>query len=239
MGLESDYIVNLINDLIDKRLNESVHIAIGTVTEYDPDLYLVKVLLAYEQVETPFIRLGGSATGNAFGDKNPPAIGDEVIVAFYSGTVETGIVISRLYSDPTDPPPVGDPADRILRHSTGSQITFKANGAISLAAAAQTSVLVNPDGSFAVSNGQASMKINPDNSLELSNAVTSIKITEVGKVSISNGVVELLGILDQLLAALTTPANVLVDKGTGIGGFNTVAVLALNVIKAELATLKV
>lgn len=223
MAFEQDYFVNLINSLIDKKLAESIHIAIGTISDYDPDLYLAKVFLQYEQVETPFVRLGGAATGNAFGDKTPPSIGDEVIVAFYGGTVETAVIISRLYSDPSDPPPIADPGDRIIRWMTGAQIAFKTSGGLE----------------FSVSNGSARMKINPDNSMELSNDTTKILLSATGKVSLSNSTAELLDLVNQLLTQLLTASNIVAPPPSGLGTFSPSVLTQLTLIQTKLNTLKV
>ena len=239
MAIAPSYLINLITDIIDKKLAEGINIAIGTITAYDPDTYTAKVFLQYEQVETDFIRIGGGAAGNGYGDKVPVAINDEVIVAFYSGTAETGLLISRIYSDPTDPPPTtADPADRVIQHSTGSKVTFSANGDVSLAASAKTTAKLGQDGSFAVSNGNGAVKINTDNSIEISNDQTKILLSHDGKISLSNSTVELLDLIDQLLTQLTTASNILVAYPSGIGSFSPAVLPLITQIKTQLATLK-
>lgn len=237
MPTEKDFIVNIINEMIDQRLAAQIHIAIGQVVDYDPTLYLAKVFLAYEQLETPWIRIGGVASGNLFGDKNPPQINDEVIVAFYGGTVETGVIISRIYSDPTDaPPPAGD-ADRVMRHLSGSQISFKESGTIEVKASEKTVLTLNSDGSFAVSNPSAQVKINADNSIELSNSNTKILLNN-GKISLSNNTTELLALISNLLDELTTPGNITVVIPSGVGTFSAPIFAAIQNIKVLLQTLK-
>lgn len=106
---------------------------IGLVSSYDPATYAVKVRLMPEDVETGWCPLGTIRAGNGFGFYCPPAIGDQAVVIFQEGAVESGVVISMLYSDADRPLPV--PAGEIwAAHEGGASLKFKADGVVELVA---------------------------------------------------------------------------------------------------------
>lgn len=180
------YLVNLIEQIIDRKLAESTWLAIGVVTAYDNVKYLAKVQLSYEQVETPFIRIGGPYIGNGFGDKAPLAIGDEVIVAFYNATMESGVVMTRLYTDPSDLPPSTSEGERLLKHSTGSLIRFTAPGGVEVLNKDKAFLKLNADNSAEMANDQGKVRLEANGKAELSNAQGKFVVDEQGRIEASN-----------------------------------------------------
>lgn len=82
---------------------------LGTISSYNPDNYTVKVKLQPEGTETGWLPLTSPWVGNGWGMFAPPAMGDQVEVAFDGGDAEVGLANNRLYSD----------ADRPLRVEAG------------------------------------------------------------------------------------------------------------------------
>lgn len=258
MSIPQNYLVNLIEQIVDRKLASSVWLAIGVVSAYDNTKYLAKVQLSYEQVETPFIRIGMTAAGNTFGDKVPLAVGDEVVVAFYNATMESGVVAFRLYTDPSDLPPTTAAGERLMQHSSGSKIRFTTTGGVEVFNKDKAHVKVNADNSVEVANDKAKVSLAADGALEVSNAKgdlkiassgavelgnssISLKMTDSGKVTLGGTTVELLALFELLITTLNgssvPPVIPLVTPGvTGI--MSPAMVTALNVIKTKLNTIK-
>lgn len=84
----------------------------GIVTSYDPDKHLGKVTLMPEGQETGWLPIETSAIGNGYGmamglqPGDGKKSGDQVIVRFHGGDLESGKIVQRVHSDGDKPPKV-------------------------------------------------------------------------------------------------------------------------------------
>lgn len=84
----------------------------GMVTSYDPQKYLAKVMLQPEGQETGWLPIETGHIGSDFGfaigltPGDGKTSGDQVIVRFQEGDLESGKVVQRVHSDEDSPPPV-------------------------------------------------------------------------------------------------------------------------------------
>src|SRR5258708_1754183 len=123
--MKQDYLINIIDALIDEKLSKLASFSIGIVTDVDPIKYLAKVQLHFEQIETSFLRIASNYVGANFGERTPINVGDEVTVAFYNTDYTSGIIIGRLYNDPQNLPFVTAQNDWLIQHRNGAKLTVK------------------------------------------------------------------------------------------------------------------
>jgi phage baseplate assembly protein V len=105
----------------------------GTVTDYDPAAYSVKVMLQPEGIETGWLPIVTAMAGNGFGVYFGPANGDQAVVSFLEGDREVGWCTGFLPSDVDAPPTV--PAGEIhVIHKAGAFVKFLTDGTVSIEA---------------------------------------------------------------------------------------------------------
>lgn len=111
---------NLVYSLIEKYNNggsaglghPKSHEQHGIVTSYDPDKHLGKVTLMPEGQETGWLPIETSSIGNGYGiavglqPGDGKKSGDQVIVRFQEGDLESGKIVQRVHSDGDKPPKV-------------------------------------------------------------------------------------------------------------------------------------
>ncbi len=92
--------------------NVRAHERHGNVTSYDPDKHLGKVMLMPEGQETGWLSIETGAIGNGYGiamglqPGDGKKSGDQVIVRFQEGDIESGKIVQRVHSDSEKPPKV-------------------------------------------------------------------------------------------------------------------------------------
>jgi len=107
--------------------NYTAQLRLGIVTSYNPTNQTVQVTI--QPVEDD----GNGQTGwiplatNFIGLVGAPNINDQVLVLFQEGSLNTGMVVGRLYSD-VDPAPAVPAGEWWLTHPSGSSIKLKTNG---------------------------------------------------------------------------------------------------------------
>ncbi|MBR0693686.1 hypothetical protein [Bradyrhizobium lablabi] len=113
-----------LDDLIYRQIMRYMHGGVGAignarfherhavVTSYDPEKYLAKVMFMPEQQESGWLPIETGHIGNSYGvaiglqpgdGKNS---GDQVIVRFQEGDLESGKIVQRVHSDDEKPPVV-------------------------------------------------------------------------------------------------------------------------------------
>lgn len=122
----------------------------GIVSSYDPSAYAVKVRLQPENVETGWVPLTSLAVGNKFGIFAPPAIGDQIFLAFAEGSGGNPVALGGVYSG-EDRPVVdeigGCPAGELrIVHSSGARLRFLGDGTIEVQQQGGTQLVLRPDG---------------------------------------------------------------------------------------------
>ena len=95
----------------------------------------VKVNVSFDPgtppVESNWMPLGCIGVGNGWGVMVGPQIGDQVLVEFENGDVDSGVVVARLYS--TVAQAMAVPSGEIwVVHQSTSSLKFKANGDINI-----------------------------------------------------------------------------------------------------------
>lgn len=78
----------------------------GIVKSYDPNTYSVKVSLQPSNTMTGWIPILTGAIGQGYGVAYGPQVGDQAIVDFADGDVESAQVTGFIFSDSDRPPPV-------------------------------------------------------------------------------------------------------------------------------------
>lgn len=111
---------NLVFSCIDRYMhggtsgigNVRTHQRYANVTSYDPEKHLGKVMLMPEGQESGWLPIGTGAIGNSYGiamglqPGDGKKTGDQVIVDFSEGDIESGKIIQRVHSDSDKPPKV-------------------------------------------------------------------------------------------------------------------------------------
>lgn len=112
------------------------------VKSYNPVDCTVQVSIQPEDEEFP----EGSLTGwiplstSYIGAVGAPNIDDQVVVAFQEGSINSGIVIGRLYSS-VDVPPNVPAGEWWVTHPSGSMIKLKTNGDVEIMAANELNII--------------------------------------------------------------------------------------------------
>lgn len=84
----------------------------GLVTSYDPDKYLAKVTFQPDGQESGWLPIETGHTGNGFGiaigltPGDGKKSGDQVIIRYQEGDIESGKIVQRVHSDQDKPPKV-------------------------------------------------------------------------------------------------------------------------------------
>lgn len=110
----------LIYNLIDRYMSGGTghvggshyHERHGMVTSYDPERYLAKVMLQPEGQESGWLGIETGHIGENYGvaiglqPGDGKSTGDQVIVRFQEGDLESGKIVQRIHSDDEKPPTV-------------------------------------------------------------------------------------------------------------------------------------
>jgi hypothetical protein len=84
----------------------------GMVTSYDPERHLAKVMIMPEMQETGWLGIETGHIGNDYGiavglqPGDGKSTGDQVIIRFQEGDLESAKVVQRIHSDDEKPPTV-------------------------------------------------------------------------------------------------------------------------------------
>lgn len=108
-------------------LDEVADSRIGLVTSYDPESYAIKVKIQPDGVETGWMAVASIAVGNGWGLYFPPEIGDQAVITFQEGDINSGICHGFLYNDEDKPLKVGS-GEWWLVHKSKTHIKFLKNG---------------------------------------------------------------------------------------------------------------
>lgn len=101
----------------------------GVVTGVDLKSYRVKVHLPLLDHETDWIRIASPYVGAGWGLRAPLHVGNEVLVAFENGDLNSGIVTGAMWSEDCDQTPQEGGAFSLV-HESGSMLRFSADGSI-------------------------------------------------------------------------------------------------------------
>jgi phage gp45-like len=125
-------IVNMLSDI---RLPQK-----GIVTSYDPTKHMAKVMLQPQNLETSWIQIASMGVGQGFGWTCGLVPGNEVMVAFEGGDINSGVITGCLYNG-QDLPTLTNSGEAKFIHPTGSYIKFFADGSVEISAITSLSLM--------------------------------------------------------------------------------------------------
>lgn len=118
-------------------MDNRTHILLGTVTSYNPTNATVICKIQPEDPGNPEFSLSGALplssqfVGNGWGMFSAPSIGDQVVIAFEDGNINSGMVIGRLWSN--EDVALAVPSQEFwLVHKSGSYIKLTNDGKLSV-----------------------------------------------------------------------------------------------------------
>lgn len=109
----------------------------GLVTSYDPKKYLAKVTFQPEGQESGWLPIETGHIGNGYGmavgltTGDGKSTGDQVIVRYQEGDVESGKIVQRVHSDEDKPPEVQS-GEMVFWAKWGQKMYFAKDGSITL-----------------------------------------------------------------------------------------------------------
>jgi hypothetical protein len=144
----------------------------GLVTSYDPDKYLAKVTFQPEGQESGWLPIETGHIGNSYGiaiglqPGDGKETGDQVVVRYQEGDVESGKIVQRVHSDKEKPPKVesgeaiiwtkfkksggGDNAADGGEGGTGQQIFLKKDGSLVVTDGNGATITLDGKGNIAI-----------------------------------------------------------------------------------------
>lgn len=165
---------NYIFSLLDRWWAEH-HAAIdrhGIVTAYDPVKYLAKAMLQPEGYETGWLPIETGHIGDNYGiahglqPGDGKTTGDQVIVRFQGGDLESGKIVQRVHSEEDTPPPVqsgetviwtkfrksggDDDSAQGGQGGTGQQIYLKNDGSLTTTDGNGASIVLDGSGTLKI-----------------------------------------------------------------------------------------
>lgn len=102
----------------------------GSVTSYDPDAYAVKVRLEPEGIETGWIVIKTLMAGVEFGAYFGPTIGDQAVILYQEGDINSGFCVGFLPSDEDRPPRVESGEIHLVAKDKLASVIMKPSGDI-------------------------------------------------------------------------------------------------------------
>jgi hypothetical protein len=160
-------IEDLVRRIVDQTLTRQAHPRIAMVTSYDPNRHSIKAKQMPEGHETGWMPIGTMYVGNGFGVVAGMNAGDQVIVGYHEGDIESPFVLGRVHSDQERPPVAQsgeiviqtsnsmikiDQAGNLTQNASGS-VSTSAGGSLSMSGA--TSVSLDTQGATSLTgNGQ-------------------------------------------------------------------------------------
>jgi uncharacterized protein involved in type VI secretion and phage assembly len=135
---------DVIRRIVDQTLSRRANTQVAVVSAYDPDRHAVKATLQPQGVETGWAPIATSHVGNGFGLAIGPQVGDQIIVGFHEGDIDSPFMMGRLHSD-AERPPRAEAGEIVLQSSTGFVLKAGKDGTISVTSGGHT-ITINAGG---------------------------------------------------------------------------------------------
>ncbi len=120
----------------------------GVITAVDLQKYRARVQVT-SGIVTGWLRILSGYTGDGYGFVAPPAVGDEVLVAFLDGDpLGQGIILGRLYG--SDRPPEVKVKEIVLKHVSGTTVRLLESGKVEIETTDEVSIQVHGNVDLAV-----------------------------------------------------------------------------------------
>lgn len=124
-------IEELVRRIVDQTLSRQPHPQSAVISAYDPNRHAVKATLQPQNVESGWMPIATAHVGNGFGLAIGPQIGDQIIVGFHEGDIDSPFMMGRLHSD-QERPPVAQAGEIVLQSASGFLLKVAADGTVSL-----------------------------------------------------------------------------------------------------------
>ncbi|KAA0685995.1 hypothetical protein DTW90_34480 [Neorhizobium sp. P12A] len=111
-------IEDVVRRIVDQVLSRRPRERVATVSSYDPNRHAVKAQLQPEGVETGWIPISTAHVGENFGIAIGPQIGDQIVVGFHEGDIDSPYMIGRLHSD-QERPPIAQAGEIVIQTKEG------------------------------------------------------------------------------------------------------------------------
>jgi phage baseplate assembly protein V len=107
----------------------------GIVVNFDAASFRARVTIQPSGMTTGWLPVLSPWVGAGWGLVMPLQLNDQVLVLAEDGDSGNGVIVGRYFSDVDAPPQGVGGGEFLLRHDSGSQLLFKADGSVSLMAA--------------------------------------------------------------------------------------------------------
>lgn len=134
---------DVVRRIVDQTMTRQPQPRVATVTAYDPNRHAIKAKHQPEGHETGWVPIGTMHIGNGIGMAIGPAVGDQVILGFLEGDIETPFVMGRVHSD-QERPPVAQSGEVVIQTSN-SLIKIDKSGNVTLTCGAGLTVSAQGD----------------------------------------------------------------------------------------------
>ncbi|MDZ5448964.1 phage baseplate assembly protein V [Labrys sp. ZIDIC5] len=115
---------------IDRHLARRSGIKAATITSYDPKRHAIKATIQPDGFETGWFPHSVAHVGNGFGIVAGPTPGDQIMVGFIDGDLESPVNLGRVHSD-KERPPVAESGEVVIQ-SKGVTIKIDKDGNIGI-----------------------------------------------------------------------------------------------------------
>ena len=120
-------LADYIHNEIARALASHPGIKAAEVSAYDPKRHAIKAMLHPDEIETGWFPMHTSHVGNGFGVAMGPNLGDQIVVGFIGGNMNSPVHLGRLHSD-KEQPPVAQAGEMVIQHGNGALIKITSAG---------------------------------------------------------------------------------------------------------------
>ena len=124
----------------------------GTVSSYNPNKHMVKVMLQPENVESAWMPYMESFVGNGWGIFAAPSIGNMVVVLFIGSEADNPVALGMFFNNVEIPLAV--PSGELwMVHKSNSSIKLTTDGKVTVTDKAGSTIVMNGDGTGSATFG--------------------------------------------------------------------------------------
>jgi uncharacterized protein involved in type VI secretion and phage assembly len=119
-----DLIRDIVQQEIARHMASQPGIKAAEISAYDPKRHAIKATLKPDDIETGWFPVGTSHVSNGGGVVMGPGVGDQIVVGFLGGNMDSPVHLGRLHSD-KEQPPTANSGEIIMKQGN---VTFKITG---------------------------------------------------------------------------------------------------------------
>lgn len=128
-------IEELVRRIVDQQMSRQPKKHAAEVTSYDPKRHAVKAKAQPSGVESGWMPIATSHIGDGIGVAIGPNIGDQIIVDYLNGDIDSPFMAGRLHSDKEQPPQAN--SGEMVLQTAGAKIATS-GGSVSISAGGGT-----------------------------------------------------------------------------------------------------